>query len=166
MCRADDRSRPSRGQSAYAGVDRPQLQFGRRGPADSVLSRPPQAKSRQERPRADPRGPSVARAAPLAPLRPRIAAGAARLPSGLPCRDARRGWSGDPPWSDLSRVHRLVMLTFKLAQSAAGPASWPAVRSVRPARAAPDAIRALEATSPRPRGYQAARGAKRVGLRG
>src|SRR3954453_4891358 len=52
-CRADDRSRPSRGQSACAGVDRPQPNFGRRGPADSVLSRPPRAKSRQERPRAD-----------------------------------------------------------------------------------------------------------------
>src|SRR4051812_19826722 len=34
----------------------------------------------------------------------------------------------------ISRVRRLVVLTFKLAQSAARPASWPAVRSVRPAR--------------------------------
>src|SRR5215218_4559376 len=34
-CRADDRSRPSRGQSAYAGVDRSPLHFGRRGPADN-----------------------------------------------------------------------------------------------------------------------------------
>ena len=66
----------------------------------------------------------------------------------------------------ISRVHRLLVLTFKLAQSAAGPASWPAVRSVRPARAARDATHAREETSPRPRGYRAARGAKRVGLRG
>src|SRR4051812_21678841 len=77
-CRADDRSRPSRGRSACAGVDRPPLRFGRRGPTDSVLSRPLRAKSRQERPRADLRVPTVARAAPLAPLRPRLVAGAAR----------------------------------------------------------------------------------------
>src|SRR4051795_9650843 len=37
------------------------------------------------------------------------------------------------------RIRHLVARTFKLAQSAAGPASWPAVRSVRPARAARDA---------------------------
>src|SRR3954469_18071700 len=66
----------------------------------------------------------------------------------------------------ISRVHRLVAGTFKRARSAAGPASWLAVRSVRPARAARDATRAREETSPRPRGSQAARGAKRVGLRG
>src|SRR4051812_24768212 len=101
-CRADDRSRPSRGRSACAGVDRPPLRFGRRGPTGNEPSRPLRAKSRQERPRADLRVLSVARAAPLDPLRPRLVAGAARSPSGLPCRDARRGWSGDPPWSNLS----------------------------------------------------------------
>src|SRR3954464_4305867 len=90
------------GNGARLPDDRPPLRFGRRGPTGNEPSRPLRAKSPQERPRADLRGPSVARAAPLDPLRPRIAAGAARLPSGLPCRDARRGWSGDPPWSNPS----------------------------------------------------------------
>src|SRR5215207_2100362 len=100
--RADDRSRPSRGRSAYAGADRSPLHFGRRGPADSGLSRPPRANSRPERPRGDPRVPPVACAAPPGPLRPRIAAVEGRLPSGPPSHGVRRGWWGSQPWPGLS----------------------------------------------------------------